>query len=560
MLTRLIFVLGVIITACIVLVLIDYEEILYAKTVIVEKEVVRTKYIYLNNTVLEYKEKLINNTVTVYVDRDYVPPLDLLSITPYDEDTSDQWQDDDGNLRYVTLMYKPTVVESDLNNVRRAVGSIHHFEQEQIKTTIFGFDVPEDFYLEIRTFSFVRFIRIPAENASSLNDARDYVMSTSRTLYARFLFIDSMQKVWLRREGLAKRISEDKETGPILVAFTDGHSEEKGFIRGSGSGVSIIFYDYLEVNEKDNDEFGRCALFRNISSPYRIKHIYSHHNKNFLEKETRHGADDRLICLSIATYAGSNGANINVDDFSLMNKVMPSFLTSTADEDTPTSRYRFAMYLGLQRDKFYDDPAKLEDLKSKIIAQTESRSFSLRLFYTPLNAPAMDIAYKWNVLIEQGYRDMCDYIYQYSDDTVFVTPWVNTFVTYLESESNFGMVGATDTNNKHTMTLAFSHRNHITVLGSFWPTHLKNWFSDDWAQQVYGERYTKHFSEVVMQNTQQQGQRYPACGHGQLMNYLKVNQSRPQFVAWLKQQPQTYDIRQKLDYYENRHGEGAKKK
>ena len=25
-----------------------------------------------------------------------------------------------------------------------------------------------------------------------------------------------------------------------------------------------------------------------------------------------------------------------------------------------------------------------------------------------------DIAYKWNVLIEQGYRDMCDYIYQYS--------------------------------------------------------------------------------------------------------------------------------------------------
>ena len=102
MLTRLIFVLGVIITACIVLVLIDYEEILYAKTVIVEKEVVRTKYIYLNNTILEYKEKLINNTVTVYVDRDYVPPLDLLSITPYDEDTSDQWQDDDGNLRYVS--------------------------------------------------------------------------------------------------------------------------------------------------------------------------------------------------------------------------------------------------------------------------------------------------------------------------------------------------------------------------------------------------------------------------------------------------------------------------
>ena len=129
------------------------------------------------------------------------------------------------------------------------------------------------------------------------------------------------------------------------------------------------------------------------------------------------------------------------------------------------------MYLGTQRDQFYDDPNKMETIKQKILNATADRSFSLRIFYTPLNAPAMgnfpfllpsltfshllllplssDITYKWNVLIDQGYRDGCDYIYQYSypiflyiplfssifhfsrlfdtcrDDTIFVTPWAD---------------------------------------------------------------------------------------------------------------------------------------
>jgi len=322
--------------------------------------------------------------------------------------------------------------------------------------------------------------------------------------------------------------------------------------------MSINMADYKESDEKKFDQNGRCNLLRNLSSPFRIRHVLTNHNENFLRKEARHNADDRLVCVSIATYSGSH-PEMPVDSFSLMNRVLPSFLSSTSEDDTPTSRYRFAMYLGLQRDKFYDDPDKFKELTDKIIQQTESRAFSLRVFYTPLNAPTMDITYKWNVLIDQSYRDMCDYIYQYSDDTVFVTPWANTFIRYLESESNFGMVGATDQSNAGTMTLAFSHRNHVSILGSFWPTHLKNWYSDNWAQNVYGERYTKHFTEVQMQNTQQQGQRYPVCEHKALYDRLMKEESRPRFIQWLNQQPQTYDIKQKLDYYVNRHGEGEKK-
>lgn len=51
------------------------------------------------------------------------------------------------------------------------------------------------------------------------------------------------------------------------------------------------------------------------------------------------------------------------------------------------------MYLGIQRDPFYDDPAKMKDLINKIEEATKDRSFSLRIFYTPLNAPALGILF-----------------------------------------------------------------------------------------------------------------------------------------------------------------------
>lgn len=47
---------------------------------------------------------------------------------------------------------------------------------------------------------------------------------------------------------------------------------------------------------------------------------------------------------------------------------------------------------------------------------------------------------------------------------------MSRFIRYLEAESNFGIVGAIDKFNPGTMTLSFSHRNHISILGSYWPT------------------------------------------------------------------------------------------
>jgi len=40
------------------------------------------------------------------------------------------------------------------------------------------------------------------------------------------------------------------------------------------------------------------------------------------------------------------------------------------------------------------------------------------------------------------------------------------------------------------MTQSFVHCTHLAVFGYYYPPHFRNWFSDDWATQVYGRANT----------------------------------------------------------------------
>lgn len=53
-------------------------------------------------------------------------------------------------------------------------------------------------------------------------------------------------------------------------------------------------------------------------------------------KEERKNPDDRMVCLSIATYSGSKP--VSVREFSLINHVLPTFLETTKEVDGPDSR------------------------------------------------------------------------------------------------------------------------------------------------------------------------------------------------------------------------------
>lgn len=96
----------------------------------------------------------------------------------------------------------------------RTVGSVHDLENEKIRTTAFGFQIPDTYYQEIRTYSLLRYIEIPAEYTGSEKDIRDYIITTSSRLYRKFVFVANQETV-LIGAGLAKKIGEFTGTGKI---------------------------------------------------------------------------------------------------------------------------------------------------------------------------------------------------------------------------------------------------------------------------------------------------------------------------------------------------------
>ncbi len=99
-------------------------------------------------------------------------------------------------------------------SLSRTVGSVHDFENEKIRTTAFGFQITDAHYQEIRTYSLLRYIEIPAEHTGSDKDIRDYIIRTSNKLYRKFVFVVSQETV-LIGAGLAKKIDEFTGTGKI---------------------------------------------------------------------------------------------------------------------------------------------------------------------------------------------------------------------------------------------------------------------------------------------------------------------------------------------------------
>lgn len=196
------------------------------------------------------------------------------------------------------------------------------------------------------------------------------------------------------------------------------------------------------------------------------------------------------------------------------------------------NRFSYELYFGTQVDPFFDNPQNMENLRQVIQEMSEENGVPLR-FKTiryPMNYGLIDITAKWNMVIDQAYRDGCDYFYQFSDDTKFLSNgWTGALVNCLENQHGFGTAGMTDVHNCCTITLSFSGRKHIELFGSYWPTIFKNWWSDDWARKSFlffqpdelvtnffflEHVYKKYFCRVpnhAMENIQNYGQRYENC-------------------------------------------------
>lgn len=79
-----------------------------------------------------------------------------------------------------------------------------------------------------------------------------------------------------------------------------------------------------------------------------------------------------------------------------------------------------------------------------------------------------------------------EYLYVFADDLdVYQLDFIQDFIEYFKNNSNLCLGWGIDDGNHRICTHPFLHKNHIELLGYFYPKEIKNWYCDDWVTLVY---------------------------------------------------------------------------
>lgn len=196
-------------------------------------------------------------------------------------------------------------------------------------------------------------------------------------------------------------------------------------------------------------------------------------------------------------------------DSHLLQTFLKSMISSvTADE---WNRFTYTLYVGYDK----DDP--ILDLKRSefIIAldQIIGLGHRMNILVKFVRLPTIKcVTMLWNVLFIEAVSDGNDYFYQVNDDvSILQAGWSTKFVEWLRSNDDFGVAGPNDQLWQcRLLTQSFVSRKHYEIFHWYFPTIIKDWYSDNWISQVYGTLYTRCFTEFGIKNGAS-GTRYNIC-------------------------------------------------
>eukprot|EP01134_Creolimax_fragrantissima_P006402 CFRG6402T1 len=454
----------------------------------------------------------------------------------YEESLPPNWQAFESNRGF--LVGCLITSEDSFQHLRDFVGSIDDLD---IGVAIVVFTprnaLSDNFKDEISEFRWVSLCIIPEHvNSIPLLLSLPNVFKTVSNFFITHVqertnvdrrFMDTLEDI---RSGVSHIFENDYG---VLVGVAGRHT--------SFTTVSVNHTRQFQKNQPklklylDNPKSYQCSLLRRLPQ-LKIEH-----------REVTENVPSQ-VCLCIATYVSKWEAN-NSTSIPLVSIVVKSFLeTLTAREKDP-ARYTYAIWIGLQVDLFFDrNPERVDQISRTITTMAKSANVSVSVHFRryPLNPRTVDITWKYNRLLIDSYHGGCDYLYQYSDDAKFLTPWVDTLVGTLKARGGFGSAGAEDTNYRSTMELGLTSRLHMEMLGYFWPPKLKNFYSDDFIQQLYG-KYLVRPKNVIGHNTQIEGRRYDSCPH-KLLEEMEVQAARMKIYEWLRYHPQHNQHAEKRKY------------
>jgi len=180
--------------------------------------------------------------------------------------------------------------------------------------------------------------------------------------------------------------------------------------------------------------------------------------------------------VAILIPATSNGKNWETVQQCFLWKV---FLKSF--KKTRTKSLKYTLYFGYDHDdKLFSTDESLKSLEEKV------NSLNINFKPMSLNVEKGYVTKMWNILFEQAYKDGNDYFFQFGDDIQFLKKgWDTKMIDALLKNNNLGVSGPYDTNNRRLLTQTGVSRKHYDIFKYYFPLDFKNWYCDDWINQVY---------------------------------------------------------------------------
>ena len=181
-----------------------------------------------------------------------------------------------------------------------------------------------------------------------------------------------------------------------------------------------------------------------------------------------------------------------MEDTYIYNVFGKSLLNTLSDNN----KIQYSAYIFIDKDdKIYSKENELAKLRQLI----EPR-ISIKIIHSDTIEKG-HLTKMWNLLFSKAYNDGNDYFYQCGDDIYFENKnWIEVCIEILQEQNNIGICGPTNPPNEKILTQTFVSRKHMEIFGGYFPNQIKNWFCDDWINQVYYPTYVKGLPKLVARN------------------------------------------------------------
>lgn len=189
----------------------------------------------------------------------------------------------------------------------------------------------------------------------------------------------------------------------------------------------------------------------------------------------------------------------SIDNSYLKNRLLLTFFK------TASAEYKYKFYFGIDEGEKIYTPESIKQLFTELLekfSDFKDVKYDITVYHNVENS---HITRMWNILYEKAYKtDEFDYYYQGGDDTNFFNKgWLEEGITELKKMNDIGIVGPSVIQGGEVfriLTQVLISNKHYEIFGFLFPEEIKNWWCDDWINEVYQPDNIKFLKKHLCEN------------------------------------------------------------